>query len=113
MKKLVFSCAFIICALCMLGMSASTTLKATFKVWGNCGMCEKRIESAAMGVKGVSQAEWDADKGLVTLVYNPAETNVELVQTAIAAVGYDTEKVKANDKAYAKLPGCCQYDRKK
>jgi hypothetical protein len=26
-------------------------------------------------------------------------------------VGHDTEKYRADDKAYAKLPGCCKYDR--
>jgi|GEM_PF-7057758 len=25
-----------------------------FKVYGNCGMCENRIEKAALGVKGVN-----------------------------------------------------------
>lgn len=27
-----------------------------FKVYGNCGMCESRIEKAAKGVEGVSKA---------------------------------------------------------
>ena len=30
-----------------------------FKVYGNCGMCEKRIEKAASSVDGVSKADWD------------------------------------------------------
>ena len=93
-------------------MAQETTKTDTFKVWGNCEMCEKRIESAALKVKGVKSAEWDAVKGIMNLVYTPSETSIETVQKAIAEAGYDTEKVKADDKAYAKLPGCCQYNRK-
>lgn len=74
-------------------------------------MCEKRIEKAASEVKGVVKADWDAEKGIMILTYNPVETTIETVQKAIAAVGYDTEKVKADDKLYAKLPACCQYKR--
>jgi len=35
------------------------------------------------------------------------------IQKKIAATGDDTQKYKADDIAYAKLPGCCQYERKK
>lgn len=85
----------------------------TFKVWGNCGMCETKIEGAATKVKGVIKAEWNAERGEMILTYDPDEINVLEVQKAIANVGYDTEKVKASDKAYNKLHGCCQYEREK
>ena len=32
------------------------------------------------------------------------------IHKAIAASGYDTEKVLGNLEAYNNLPGCCQYD---
>ena len=32
------------------------------------------------------------------------------IHDAIAASGYDTEKVLGNLDAYNSLPGCCQYD---
>ena len=32
-----------------------------FKVYGNCSMCEKRIEKAALAVDGVSKADWDKE----------------------------------------------------
>jgi len=34
------------------------------------------------------------------------------IQEAIAKVGYDTQDVTGDDKAYNNLSGCCQYDRK-
>jgi len=84
----------------------------TFKVWGNCGMCKRTIEKAAKG-DGVEKAEWNRETKTFTLVYNPAVTSNEKIQKAIATAGYDTEKFTGDDKAYEKLPGCCQYDRKK
>lgn len=83
-----------------------------FKVYGNCGMCEKRIEKAAK-LDGVTKADWDVDTKIMTVSYDPAKTNGKKVQKAVAAVGHDTEKETAKDNVYKKLPGCCLYDRKK
>ena len=76
-------------------------------------MCEKKIEQAALKVEGVQKADWDKEKKVLTLSYNPSVTNVLAVQKSIAAIGYDTEKVKATDKSYNKLDGCCKYERDK
>jgi mercuric ion binding protein len=88
------------------------TKTETIKVWGNCETCQARIQKAAK-VDGVSKASWDKETKLLTLVYDPAKVKSDDVQKKIAAVGHDTEKFKADDKVYAKLPGCCQYERKK
>ncbi len=112
MKKLILTAAFTLVILGTYAQDQKSTKTDTFKVSGNCGMCEKRIEIAASEVKGVVKADWDADKGIMILTYNPAETTIEIVQKAIAAVGHDTEKTKADDKVYTKLPGCCKYQRK-
>jgi len=93
-------------------MDMATTKTETIKVWGNCESCEARIEKAAK-VSGVSKASWDKNTKLLTLAYDPSKVNSDDIQKKIAAVGHDTEKYKADEKAYAKLPGCCQYDRKK
>ena len=84
----------------------------TIKVWGQCGMCKERIEKAAK-VEGVSKADWSDKTKVLTLVYNPSKVTSDDIQKKIAAVGHDTEKFKADDKAYSNLPGCCKYDRKK
>jgi copper chaperone CopZ len=93
-------------------MDMSSTKTENIKVWGNCETCEARIEKAAK-VNGVTNATWDSKNQMLALVYDPSKTNSDDIQKKIAAVGHDTEKFKADDKAYAKLPGCCQYDRKK
>jgi mercuric ion binding protein len=90
-------------------MSTKTEI---IKVSGNCDMCKTRIEKAAR-IDGVSKAEWSDETKLLTLVYDPSKVNSNDVQQKIAAIGYDTEKIKADDKAYKNLPGCCQYNRNK
>jgi len=87
--------------------------KAMFTVAGNCDMCKERIETAAKSVDGVVSAEWSAEKQMVHLLYDPAKTNPDEVQKAIAKVGHDTEKYKADDEVYSHLPECCLYKRLK
>lgn len=84
-----------------------------FKVYGNCGMCEKRIEKAALSVDGVLKADWNKDTKMMEVTLNDGKTDVQKVQKAIAKIGHDTNMFKATDEAYNDLPGCCQYDRSK
>ncbi|MDD2306757.1 MAG: heavy-metal-associated domain-containing protein [Prolixibacteraceae bacterium] len=93
-------------------MDMASTKTETIKVWGKCESCQERIEKAAK-TDGVSKASWDKDSKLLTLTYDPSKVKSDDIQKKIAAVGHDTEKLKADDRAYAKLPGCCQYERKK
>lgn len=85
---------------------------ATFKVYGNCGSCKKHIEKA-VAVSGVEKADWNKDSKMMQVVFDPAKISLETIQKKIAAVGYDTEKFRADDKAYKSLDDCCQYERKK
>jgi len=82
-----------------------------FKVYGNCGMCESRIEKAAKGIEGVSSADWDKDTKMMALTFDASKTSVDKVQTAIAKIGHDTGIHKADNEVYNKLPGCCKYER--
>ena len=86
----------------------STVKTETFAVKGNCEMCQTRIENAA-DIKGVKISKWDVEKKFITVTYDSTKTNIEKIQKAIAAKGYDVGELKGDDKAYAKLPGCCQY----
>ncbi|MFV0531394.1 MAG: heavy-metal-associated domain-containing protein [Flavobacteriales bacterium] len=79
-----------------------------FKVYGNCGMCEKRIEKAANSVEGVLSADWSKETKMMKVEGGKQEQ----VEQAITQAGHDTENFKAEDSTYNELPGCCQYDRK-
>ena len=82
--------------------------KESFEVVGVCGMCEKRIEKAAL-IKGVISVEWDKEAQQVDVIYKPKKTSLDDIKQAIAAVGHDTRGVSAPDSAYAELPQCCAY----
>lgn len=82
---------------------------ASFKVTGVCDMCKRRIETAAYAIGGVKKADWNSDTQLLTVSYNSSKASSETIQTRVAAAGHDTEKTKADDKAYGKLPDCCKY----
>ncbi len=86
--------------------------KVEFHVSGNCEMCKKRIEKAALSVSGVKTADWHMDCGTLYLIVNEQKTDVVTVQKAIASVGHDTNTVKALQEDYEKLHSCCQYERK-
>lgn len=85
----------------------------TFKVYGNCGMCKKRIESSLKDVKGVSKATWDVKSKMMKVTFDPHVISLEKIKTTIASVGHDVDGVKAEDKIYNNLPNCCQYGRAK
>jgi len=82
-----------------------------FKVKGNCGMCEKRIEKAANAVEGVSKADWNKETKMLEVTFNNTKTSTDKIEKAIAKVGHDTPHFKAKDDVYNELPGCCKYDR--
>ncbi|MDF2191339.1 heavy-metal-associated domain-containing protein [Paraflavitalea sp. CAU 1676] len=112
MKKLAFLILAVVAAFTHQTALAQDSKTETFKVYGNCGMCKKRIEKSATG-EGISKAEWNVETKIMTVVYDPAKTSNAAIQKKIAAVGHDTEKEKAADSIYNKLPGCCLYDRGK
>lgn len=79
-----------------------------YKVSGECEQCKKRIEDAAY-IKGVKHAEWDVNTHILTVIYKPSKTNADAILASVAKAGHDTEKIKATDEAYNKLPKCCHY----
>jgi hypothetical protein len=119
MKTVKFFLAIVLLAVFGVTISAQTTLKSTtqsktetFKVWGKCDMCKTRIEKTVKA-EGATTANWDEKTEMLTVTFDPAKTTVDALGKKLASVGHDTEKYKAPDDVYAKLPGCCHYDRVK
>ena len=52
---------------------------------GNCEMCKKRIEKAALTVKGVKTASWDIPSNVISVIYDSKQgpftrrSNVQLL----------------------------------
>jgi copper chaperone CopZ len=86
--------------------------KYEIEVGGNCDLCKKRIEKAAFSVKGVKSADYHLDDNTLHLIINEEKCSILDVKKAIASVGHDTDEVKATDKDYENLHGCCHYERK-
>jgi len=81
------------------------------QVNGNCGMCEIRIEQAAFKKK-VAKADWNENTKIAQITYDKRKTTLADILKRIALAGYDNELFLAPTDTYAKLPGCCQYERK-
>ncbi|HZY78700.1 MAG TPA: cation transporter [Cyclobacteriaceae bacterium] len=87
---------------------AQKATQANIKVYGNCAMCKKRIETA-LDTKGIKQATWDSKTKELVVVYLPSKISEMDIHNLVASVGHDTDKVKAKDDVYADLPFCCLY----
>lgn len=85
----------------------------TFKVSGNCGMCEETIETAAKALEGVNEADWNQETKIIHVSFNSDKIKLADIHNAIAKVGYDTELERADDEVYNNLHECCQYTRDK
>lgn len=78
------------------------------KTSSQCEMCKEKIEETLAFTKGVKKSELDLETNTVTVTYRPKKTTPENIRKAIAKAGYDADDVKADTKAYVKLPACCK-----
>ncbi len=83
----------------------------SIKVFGECSSCKHRIQNA-LKVEGIKAANWDENTELLTVQYNDKMIKLDKIHSLVAAVGHDTEKVKASELVYNALPDCCRYPRK-
>lgn len=106
MKKLLIITSFIFSYSILFAQDKIVETK--FEVRGNCGMCEERIENAAL-IKGVKKAEWDKKSQTITVLFRSDKVEILEIHKAIAAVGHNTNIIKAKEEDYKKLPFCCAY----
>lgn len=109
MKKTV-----LILMMLFIGVTASAqkkkkNAKASFKVDGVCMMCKKRIEKAALGIKGVKFAVWNVQNHDLNVIFDERKTSIKTIKQTVAKVGHDTKEVKATTEAYDNLHPCCKY----
>ena len=110
MKKLIFLFLFFISI--FVSAQNEKNKKSNFEVIGNCEICKKRIEKAALSLKGVKMASWDIPSNILSVTYNSNKMSPDQIQSAVADVGHDTPLFKAPDNVYNELPMCCIYERK-
>jgi mercuric ion binding protein len=73
-----------------------------------CETCKKIIEKDLSFEKGVKSSSLDVETKTLMVVYNPEKTTPEKVRIAVTKAGYDADSLKADPKAFKKLPECCQ-----
>ncbi|RYY98408.1 MAG: hypothetical protein EOO11_08135 [Chitinophagaceae bacterium] len=108
--KTILSLVLFLSFLCLATTASAQSKKQSFKVAGECGMCQKTIEKAAKAA-GATSAAWDVDTKLLTVSFKSTATNTAKIQKAIADAGYDTPGFTATEEAYKSLHACCQYER--
>ncbi len=82
------------------------TLKITTSA--QCGMCKETIEKAMAYERGVTWSELDLSDKVLSVVYKTKRTDAEKIRKAVSDTGYDADNVKADERAYSKLPACCK-----
>lgn len=82
----------------------------TYKVYGNCGMCKKKIEKS-ININGQAKGVWDKKTKLVVITYDSTQTDADHILRRVADAGYDNEKFLADAAVYNKLHTCCRYKR--
>ncbi|MFK7934761.1 MAG: TonB-dependent receptor [Saprospiraceae bacterium] len=88
--------------------TGSTANQVSIWVDGICGMCEERIEGAAMQIMGVETASWDVVSKMLTVSTN-ADFEENNLHYAVTGVGHDTKKFLASEEIYENLHACCKY----
>ena len=106
MKKLIFT-VFLMTG--MIAFAQNKNARASIEVDGVCLMCKDRIEKASIKTKGVKSAVWNVNTHELKLIFDERKTDLNTIQSNIAAVGHDTKEIKATEKAYNTVHTCCRY----
>lgn len=73
-----------------------------------CETCKETIEHDLSFVKGIINSELNVENHIVQVIFDPAKITVESIKKEITNIGYDADSLKANPKAFRKLPECCK-----
>ena len=116
MKKIFITLAIILVGFAVQAQEVKKdkNAKVSIKVDGICGMCKKRIETAALKTKGVKFALWSPTTHQLNLIMDERKTDLKAIQDNILDVGHDIlleddKKIIAKDEAYNSVHPCCKY----
>ena len=114
MKKIIFAFSLFLIGFSTQAQDAKEVkkkknAKVSFTVDGICGMCKKRIETAALKTKGVKFAIWDVKSHQINVILDERKTPLDSLKQNIANVGHDIKGFKATEEAYNSVHPCCKY----
>ena len=90
--------------------SGYTTITIQTNASKNCKSCVNRFKENVPFFKGVKEYTFDSSTAKLTVTYDPKKTSADQIRKQISDLGYDADKVKANEAARAKLPPCCRKE---
>ncbi len=90
--------------------SEKKIITISIQTTAECGDCKERLENMLNYTKGVKYAELDLETKKISIKYDTTKISLLEIKTKIAALGYDADDVKADEKAYKALPECCKVN---
>ena len=90
----------------------SSIQKVVIQTNGVCEKCEALFKENVPFFKGVKDYTYDPKTSKMTITYDSKKTNPDLLRQQISKLGYNADNVKADPAARAKLPACCQAEKK-
>jgi len=107
MKNLII---IILTVISMTGFSQKSKYETSqIKVYGNCEMCQERIENA-LDVVGIRKATWNIETKMLEITYLSNKISLEEIHQICADIGHSTEKAPVKKEVYKNLHHCCKYD---
>lgn len=112
MKNYFFVLSTIMILFVFAGVAKSETktevASVTIQTSAQCEQCKGRIEKNLKKFDGIREADLNLKDKKVTVKYDKNQINLDKIKKIISKTGYDADDVKADPKAYKKLPKCCQ-----
>lgn len=72
-------------------------------------VCQVEIERVSKYLPGVHFVYWLQSEQMLLVDFDGSKTNIDSISIAIARYGYDTDRHKADDSVYKRLPFECRY----
>lgn len=110
-----FATATLLILFLSVGIKASAKTKSavvTIQTSAICESCQARLEKALKATPGVMEANLNLTNKKVKVKYDPDKLSENQIRLVITQTGYDADDMKADAKAYEKLPHCCQRPEK-
>ena len=92
--------------------TTATIQKVVIQTNGVCSKCEALFKENVPFFKGVKDYTYDPKTSKMTISYDAKKTNPDMLRQQISKLGYNADNVKADPAARAKLPACCQAEKK-
>lgn len=81
----------------------------SIKTTAVCDECKERIESKFKQVRKLESYNLNFETGIFTVKYDTEKIELKEIKKIVSQLGYDADDIKADPKAYAKLPKCCKH----